>query len=85
MEGGSLTETVIEQGIKLAGLIQAEIGLVYVADATGFVGEAGYTTHDLFSEVTSIGFKRHSSVFIINDFVKLLVTSKTVTAAKTNF
>ena len=44
VEGGPLTETVIQHGITLARLLQAEIGLVYVADATGFVGEAGYTT-----------------------------------------
>ena len=43
IEGGPLTETVVQQGISLAHLIQAEIGLVYVVDATGFIGEGGYT------------------------------------------
>lgn len=43
VEGGSLTEKVVAHGIALAKSIQAEIGLVYVADATGFVGEGGYT------------------------------------------
>ncbi|MBY0479071.1 MAG: universal stress protein [Chitinophagaceae bacterium] len=43
IEGGPLTETVVQHGINLAHLIEAEIGLVYVVDATGFMGEGGYT------------------------------------------
>lgn len=46
VEGGPLTETVVQHGITLAHLIQAEIGLVYVVDATGFIGEGGYTTQN---------------------------------------
>ena len=51
VEGGPLTETVIQHGITLARLLQAEIGLVYVADATGFVGEAGYTTQSYLQDL----------------------------------
>lgn len=43
VEGGALTEAIVQHGIALAYLIKAEIGLIYVIDATGFMGEAGYT------------------------------------------
>lgn len=42
-ESGTLTENVVQHGIELAKLLNAEIGLVYVVDATGFMGEGGYT------------------------------------------
>lgn len=51
IEGGPLTETVIQHGIDLAKLINAEIGLIYVADATGFVGEGGYTTQNYIQDL----------------------------------
>lgn len=43
VEGGALTEAIVQHGIALANLIKAEIGLIYVIDATGFIGEGGYT------------------------------------------
>lgn len=75
VEGGPLTETVVQHGISLARLIKAEIGLVYVADATGFIGEGGYTVqnyiqdshkeaHELFSKLKSEFDIRQSWTFI---------------------
>ena len=43
VEAGPLTEPVVQHGITLAHLIKAEIGLIYVVDATGFMGEGGYS------------------------------------------
>lgn len=50
-EGGPLTEMVVKQGIDLAKAINGEIGLVYVADATGFIGEGGYTTQNYIQDL----------------------------------
>ncbi len=51
VEGGPLTETVIQNGITLARSMHAEIGLVYVADATGFAGEGGYTIQNFIQDL----------------------------------
>lgn len=50
-EGGPLTEMVVKHGIDLAKAINGEIGLVYVADATGFIGEGGYTTQNYIQDL----------------------------------
>ena len=68
IEGGPLTEIVVQHGITLAGLIQAEIGLLYVADAASFMGEGGYTAQnyiqDSHKEATEL-FARLKSEFNI--------------------
>lgn len=51
VEGGPLTETVVKHGIKLANLLKAEIGFIYAADVTGFIGESGYTTQNYLEDL----------------------------------
>lgn len=51
IEGGPLTEKVVMHGAELAKLIHGEVGLVYVADATGFIGDAGYTTQNYIQDL----------------------------------
>jgi nucleotide-binding universal stress UspA family protein len=50
-EGGPLTETVVQHEIKLAKLLNAEIGFIYAADATVFIGESGYTTQNYLEDL----------------------------------
>lgn len=50
-ENGPLTESVVQHGIELAKLLNAEIGLIYAADPTGFIGEGGYTTHNYLEDL----------------------------------
>ena len=50
-EGGALTEMVVKHGVDFAKAINGEIGLVYVADATGFIGEGGYTTQNYIQDL----------------------------------
>lgn len=68
-EGGPLTEIVVQHGIQLAKLVNAEIGFIYAADATGFMGEGGYTAQnyleDLHKEAREL-FDRLQSEFDIS-------------------
>lgn len=65
-EGGPLTENVVQHGIELAHLLNAEIAFIYAADATGFMGEGGYTVQnyieDLHKEARDL-FERLKSEF----------------------
>jgi nucleotide-binding universal stress UspA family protein len=66
VDGGPLTEAVIQHGIELANATNAETGIIYVADPTGFMGDGGYNTKnyldDLHKEAREL-FERIQSEF----------------------
>lgn len=50
-DGGPLTENVVQHGFELAKLLKAETGFIYAADATGFIGESGYTAQNYLEDL----------------------------------
>lgn len=46
IQNDTLAEQTLKQGLELAKLANATVGLVYVVDASFYVGDAGYTVQD---------------------------------------
>ena len=79
VEGGPLTEIVVQHGIELAKLLNGEIGFIYAVDATGFIGEGGYTAQNFVQELHKEAlelFNRLKSEFNIQQSWKFIEDGK---------